>query len=203
MYDIANNRNFSDSFLYDEIMNLEANEKIGVIEKTLDEFINYQLNNIPEFLFKELLIDTEYRKIFEDSVKNHFYQLCQTSNYKNDIYCKYNKFDDYDFLLQPNIIKCEVASNNYDYKVVISSILKNKINCSNGYKISEKIIFLPLEDFLKQIKFSNLLFDINLEEENLDLSKPILIIYLLYSVILGFFISILISFFHSFFKNKK
>ena len=203
LYDIVNSRNYSDSFLYDEIMNLEANEKIGAIEKTLDEFINYQLNNIPEFLFKELLIDTEYRKIFEDSVKNHFYKLCQTSDYENDVYCKYNKFEQYDFKLKPNILKCEVASDNYDYKIVISSILKNKIDCSNGYKMSEKTIFLPLEDFLKQIKFSDLLFDIYLEEEKIDLNKPILIIYLLYSLILSFFISIIISFFHSLYKHKK
>lgn len=213
LYDIATNGNYLDSFLYDEITvynnfskeitNLETNEKIGLIEKTLDGSMNYQLNNLPESLFKELLIDNEYRKIFEISVKNHFYQLCQTSDYENDVYCKYNKFEQYDFKLKPNILKCEVASDNYDYKIVISSILKNKIDCSNGYKMSEKTIFLPLEDFLKQIKFSDLLFDIYLEEEKIDLNKPIIIIYLLYSLILSFFISIIISFFHSLYKHKK
>ena len=203
LYDIANNRNYSDSILYDEIMNLQANEKMGAIEKTLGELINYQFNNIPEFLFKELLIDTEYRKIFEDSVKNHFYKLCLTSDYKNDIYCEYNKFEDYDFKLQQDTFMCEVASKNYDFKVVISSILKNKVNCSNGYKISEETIFQPLEDFLTQIKFSNLLFDIYREKEKIDINQSTLIIYLLYSLILGFFISIIISFFHGLLKNKE
>ena len=165
--------------------------------------MNYQLNNLPESLFKELLIDNEYKKIFENSVKNHFYLLCQTSDYENDVYCKYNKFEHHDFKLKPNIVKCEVASDNYDYKIVISSILKNKIDCSNGYKMSENTLFIPLEDFLKQINFSDLLFDIYLEEEKIDLDKPILLIYFLYSLILSLFIGIIISFFHSLYKHKK
>ncbi len=174
LYDIVNNRNYSDIFQYDEIHE-----------------------------FRELLIDAEYRKIFEESVKNHFHQLCQTLDYKNDIYCKYNKFEEYDFILQSNISICEIASKNYDYRVIISSILKNKINCYNGFQISEKTIFFPLEEFLKHIMFFDLLYDIYLEKDNLEINKPILIIYLLYSIILGFFISIIISFFHSLYKHKK
>ena len=69
--------------------------------------------------------------------------------------------------------------------------------------MSENTLFIPLEDFLKQINFSDLLFDIYLEEEKIDLDKPILLIYFLYSLILSLFIGIIISFFHSLYKHKK
>lgn len=203
LFEIGTKREFTNSVLYEEFTNLENQEKVDMFEDILYDFIDLQLNNIPDFLIQELVMDTEYKEKFKKSIENHFINMCQTPNFSNEIYCKYNKFNEFNLNLEEDVAKCEVGSANYNYKVIISAIIKNKVNCSNGYTISEDILYLPINEFFNFINLNVLLYNINFTEIKDESTNPIIIFYLLYSIIIGVSISILLSYLHSFYKTKK
>tara|TARA_B100000575_G_C23143020_1_gene665817 strand:+ start:2677 stop:3738 length:1062 start_codon:yes stop_codon:yes gene_type:complete len=205
---------YVEEFMNLEYIKLHQSLSLFLLDFYVQKDINsyYEINNdIPlnyeDFrkLYNDGRTKIPYRFITNDfliGIGVYFFNLCHERILfkKNDNFCKINNhFKKYK--LNDNLKNvCELMSPVYNYQKIILTLLENKITCSGGFNISKQMLFEPLKVFLKNIDYPINLYTYELIElENKNIS---LVMYLLYSIVFGFFIFILFSLFYAIYKSR-
>lgn len=151
--------------------------------------------------FEIFIDDLEYKNNFLKSIQHYFINICKEDKFKNEYFCNINKDQTFFNHNDNNLKPCEIFSENFSYQQVILSIIDKKIDCTNGYNLSEELIFKPLNMYLIEKKVDSSLFNYSLNETVIR-DKISLLNYILYSLIIGTFVFFIVSGLISIYKGK-
>lgn len=203
LFDITVDEGFPSVLITDNFNSGNDENKLKFLEDTFNQLVERGITQVPESIFGDLFLqDNEYKEKFVETIKLHLLEKCKITNYE-DFFCNYIKLNKLEYNDNDNYQKriCELASSSMDFKRVLLIILDSKTLCSEGFILSEDIIFKPLYIYLEKINFYDGLFEIKVFSTSKQIT-PSLLVYLLYSVIFAFFVFLILSIIHSFFRNS-